>query len=301
MRHTTILSIGVAAMLALAGCSTAARAGSPAATSVGSGASQTGSPGTDGQGGRFGGFPGVSGLVAEVTGSTAQVQTPASQTAVSWTAKTRFTQQRSTVPTNLKVGDCVIALPAAPASAGGSTSAPTTPGANRTPTSVAAATVEIFPAASTGCGFGARPGGNGTRRSGSAGTATSQPSGIPTPRPSFTGDPRNGGRFGATGTVTALAASSFTVRSTRSPAGAGQDVTVTWSSTTHFTALKSASSAAVKVGVCLSATGKPDSTGAVTATTVTVSDPINGSCRPAGAFGRGRPGSSSTTAATLNG
>ena len=47
-------------------------------------------PGVGGQGG-----PGGSGKVAAVSGSTAQVQGQGGQVAVTWTAKTTFTQQVS--------------------------------------------------------------------------------------------------------------------------------------------------------------------------------------------------------------
>lgn len=306
MKHSILLPIGVAATLALAGCSTATGAGVSSPTNAGT-PTRGSAAGGGSAGGRLGGFPGVSGLVADVTGSTAQVQTPTSQTAVTWTRTTRFSEQRSSKPAALKVGDCVIAVsqsavPGGSGGSGGATPAPTTPpSASGQTTKVAATSVEIFSATSTGCGFGPRAGGNGARRSDGGGTATSRPSGIPTSRPSFTGGPRNGARFGASGTVTAIESSSFTIASTRGSAkGTSQTVTVTWSGTTRFTALASTSASAVKVGVCLSATGKTGDTGALTATTIALSPPVNGSCAQSGRSQRGGSGPTAT-GATLNG
>lgn len=294
MRPTILLSIGAAATLALAACSTASGAGATSQTNVGA-PSQQGGPGS--RGGRFGGFPGVSGLVADVTGSTAQVQTPSSQTAVTWTSRTRFSQQRATTAAAVKVGDCVIATSATTGqgASSGATTSPTTPPTIGQPTSVAATSVEIL--STTSCAGPGRLGDSGTGR-----TPASGPSGIPTPRPTYSGGQRNGGRFGAVGQVTATGPSSFTVRSTRGPANAApRSVTVTWSGATRFTTLGPATASAVKVGLCLSAAGKADTTGAVSATTITVSPPVNGSCVRVGAFGRVRPGAGATTAATLNG
>lgn len=299
MKRLTVLSIGVAAALALGACSDAAGGGSTSATSVGAPTPEATSSGGDGRGGRFGALPGVSGLVADVTGTTAQVQTPNSQTAVTWTGTTRFSQQRAATAAAVKVGDCVIAVAAAARPAtGGQGGASTTPSGQ--PTSLNATTVEVLSAGSTGCNA-AGPGRGGAGRSGPGGTPTSRPSGIPMPRASFTNRARNGARLAANGTVTAVRSSSFTIRSTRGfTSPRPTNVTVTWTSSTNFTTLASASASAVKVGVCLSASGRADDTGAVTATAITLSSPINGSCVGVGAFGR-RPGGSATTGATLNG
>lgn len=291
MRRVVLLSIGIAASLALAGCSSASGAGTSSPTSVGSPAPRASSPG--GPGGA--GFPGVSGLVAEVTGSTAQVQTRTSQTAVTWTSRTRFTQQRATSAAALKVGDCVVAVSVPPTgtSPGGTPTPSATP--SRT-TSVAATSVEIRPATSGGCtgfGFGSGRGGGGGR------TGASRPSGIPTPRRSFTARPRSGPRPGVAGSIAAVGSGSFTVRSARG--AASQEATVTWSSSTRFTAQTPAAAAAVKVGVCLTAAGRTDDTGALTASAITLAPSVNGSCTRTGLFGRGGPRPTTSGAATLNG
>jgi hypothetical protein len=71
-------------------------------------------------------------------------------------------------------------------------------------------------------------------------------------------------------------------------------VTVTWGSATTFTQLQGAAASAVRVGVCVTAVGKTDSTGALTAASMQVSRPVGGSCttgRGFGGFGgRGGPG-----------
>lgn len=75
------------------------------------------------------------------------------------------------------------------------------------------------------------------------------------------------------------------------------DVTVSYSSSTPITVTGTGSYADIQVGGCISATGTKDATGAVTAASVTLSSPVNGSCalgvfagRSPGAFPSRRPG-----------
>jgi hypothetical protein len=103
---------------------------------------------------------------------------------------------------------------------------------------------------------------------------------------------------GVVGTAAAVSGSSLEVQNPTS----GQ-VTVTFTAATPITETVTATAKDVAVGSCVTVAGKPSATGAaiksVTATSVTVSAPVKGSCTVAGAggfggfggFGRGQGGS----------
>lgn len=75
------------------------------------------------------------------------------------------------------------------------------------------------------------------------------------------------------GEVTAVSATGFTVQ------GLGdEEVDVDVTDDTTFTTTADATADAVEVGRCLSAQGETDDTGAVTAATISVSDPVDGAC-----------------------
>lgn len=75
------------------------------------------------------------------------------------------------------------------------------------------------------------------------------------------------------GEVTAVSATGFTVL------GLGdEEVDVDVTGDTTFTTTADATADAVEVGRCLSAQGEADDTGAVTAATISVSDPVDGAC-----------------------
>jgi hypothetical protein len=304
-------ALALASVLALAACGSGASptgAPAPGQTSNQGGQGSQGATGAGrfgGQGGR--GFPGASGLVADVTGSTAQVQSPQSQTAVTWTKSTRFTAQLKTTAAQLRVGDCVTARPARQAGTPGSTGTPAPSATDES--NFAAATVEIFPATNGDCsvtGLAGVPGGGGFG-GGGFGNRTGAP-GATTP-PRGTGAPNGGNGFGGQargtfGKVTALSGGSFTVDPVARRAANGtattasSPVTVTYAATTTFTSLGSAAASAVKVGVCVTALGKTDDTGAVTATSIQVSQPVGGSCTTGFRLGggAGRPGATTTGA-----
>ena len=291
MRRPVIAIVAAVAVLGLAGCSKAAQSAPLSSTDQTSAVpGATGGPGTGGV--DRGRFPGVSGLVAAVTGSTAQVQGPTQQTAVTWTSTTRFTDQVAVSPAALAVGECVMARPARPAGSPtdttGAPGATTSTAAPAPTTPVAAATVELFAKQGTMCslGAGARTG------TGQAGTPSGSPGGSAS-------GPTAGARraFGAVGMITAVGTGEFTVSPTVRPgAMPTRPVTVTYTSSTVFTRLDHATASAVRVGVCLSAQGRTDDTGALTASAVSVSTPSNGTCvtgigrgnRPAPGTGTGR-------------
>lgn len=261
------IAIAATATLGLAACSAATVSPARTATSAPGSAAPTTAPG-GGRGG-FGGIPGVSGLVAAVSGSTAQVQSRTSQTAVSWTSATTFTAQQKTTDAALAVGACV-SVQATPASSSGQAS----------PSPITAATVEIRSTSGSGCAsaFGGRGTGGAPGRQA-----------TPHPRPTFSpgsGRPGSRTRLGifAFGTVTSLGANSFTVKPlARGGADAATVQTVMWSPQTAFTEITKGTAADVKVGVCMTARGTADDTGAVTAKTIAVSPAVNGAC--GGGFG----------------
>lgn len=231
-----------------------AAASTPAATATGRG----------GGGGQR--QPGVSGLIAAVSGSTMQVQSQNRQTAVTWTATTAFTKQDAGSAADVTVGSCVAVR-----SAGGATA---------TGDSVAAGAVQIAPAAADGtCSVGFAGG--------------TPPAGAPSGMPQSTGAPNGadgrGGAGGLFGKVTAVSGASFTLARI-APAGEGATstaapVTVTTSGSTAYTKTVKASATDVAVGQCATAQGQTSETGAVTATSVALRAPVNGSCFGAGGSG----------------
>jgi hypothetical protein len=256
---TGAVVLALAAVLAGCGSSGGNGSGGPSTQgSGGQGGSFTGRPGAAGGPD----FPGASGKIAAVSGRTAQVQSADSQTAVTWNARTTFAQEVKAAAADVQVGDCVVAMPTASSSAAASS------------TTVAAGTVRIL-STSGDCtrGPGGRPG--RTFVSGPSGAPTAPPSGAPSGMPS--GGPGRFVSLGTAGKVTAVHSDGFTVASTR-PGGTTQDVRVTTSSTTSYTRTAKATASEVKVGLCLTAQGTRDGTGAVTARSVNLSQPVDGGC-----------------------
>ncbi|WP_244927502.1 DUF5666 domain-containing protein [Nocardioides sp. W7] len=226
----------------------AAQAGGPGAGGPGSGG-----PG----GGGMPGSPGTSGTIAAVSGKTLQVQSASSgQVAVSWTADTAFLEQVAGSLDDVTVGSCVMV---------------TSDGETADGEPVAATAVRITEAVDGECAGGFGGGGPGGAR----------PEGMPTDMPT---DLPDGGRRGfgvAFGEVTAVSGTGFTVESTDS------SVEVTVTDATTYSSTVEADAAAVEVGRCAMAVGEADDTGAVTATRISLSDPVDGEC----ASGRGPGGS----------
>ena len=225
-------------------------------------------------------MPGAFGKIAAKSGTTLQVQGSDSQVAVTYSAKTAITQQVTGSIKDVKVGTCVTVMPADNSSgsaAGGSASASTSG-------PVAAGTIRITASVKGSCdsgrGFGGQRGG-GSRPSGAPSDMPSDmPSGMPSDFPSggASGGPRGGRMFGTSGKVTAVTSGGFTVEAVTPGSSDTTKVSVTVGSDATVTTTKSASAAALKVGKCVSATGKSDDTGAVTASRISVSDPVDGDC-----------------------
>lgn len=279
--------ITLAGALVLTGGLLAACGGSKAA---GSQAPQSEAPG-QGQGQRQAQLPGASGTLAEIDGTTLQVQNPQSgQVAVTYGSSTAFTQTTTATAAAIKVGDCVTVI-----GVRSDASASATASSATAPTSFPAASVEISAAVNGNCtaagfGGGGRGFGGGARPSGST---------FPTARPSGTasGDRsgRNGfgGGFGdfATGKVTAVSSGTMTVQTAARDQQTSQTDTISLTSSTTYSENQPTTAAALKVGLCVFASGKSDTTGAIAATRIALSPAGANGC--SSGFGR-RPSASST-------
>lgn len=256
MKHVLAAATAATALL-LAGCSGGASGDQPPSKTSSDG------PQTQQQGGPGGGFPGGSGKVVEVDGSTAQVQGPSGQVAVSWTDKTTFTRQVEGDASDVEVGSCVMVQPPESDSSDDDSS-----------DNVTAGTVRVVAATGGECGRGAGGQGPQLRR---VGPPADAPEGD---RPS--GAPRRF-RMGAFGEVTKVTDDGFVVSSARPGSDKKRTVTVTTTDGTTYTTTEKATASAVKTGVCVTSRGKPDDTGAVTATSIAVEPAVDGECATLGA------------------
>jgi hypothetical protein len=270
-RSAAAVALVVAAVL-LSACG-----GSSGGTSTGAPASTPAASGAPGAGNGQPSFPGASGLVAALDGTTMQVQSPRTgQVAVSWTGSTTFTTTVAGSANDVRVGRCVTVRSG---SAGTATDA------------VTAATVSVstpVDGTCTGGGlFGGGPG--GTRPSGATG---SRPSGQQ-------GGARPSGAPGAgrpvSGQVTAVAGSTLTVAAVRlgpatssSASPSTSPVTVATTGATTWTKTVEGSANDLTVGQCVTALGKVDDTGAVTAASISSRPATDGQCDLGGQPGAAR-------------
>ena len=244
------------------------------------------------------GFPGATGLLAEIDGTTLQVQGTDAQTAVTYSAATTFTNTVSARLSDVVVGACVQARAARlPSDTGSAT--PASPSVNTGP--IVAASVEITPAVSGSCSSQVGP-----RTPFPGGTRGPGATGGPTRSPSAGGNGLGGnglggrafGGFGAFGKVTAINGASFSVESSRPQGGTATAAvptteTVETSAVTTYTRTRSANAKALAVGLCVTALGKASDTGSIAATSIILRPAENGSCSTG--FGRRGPGGSPTS------
>lgn len=220
-------------------------------------------------GGQGGGQPGVSGKIAAIDGKTLQVQNSESQTAVTYTDKTTFTEVKAVTAVALKTGLCAtVRIGDAAASASATDQ-------------VTAGTVALTSAVHGTCegGFG------GVRPSGApSGAPSGMPSDRPSPAPSGAPGARRG--MGAAGRVMSIDGATFVVANTRETSGETANITVTTTAQTSWTQVARTTAKSVAVGTCAFATGKADPSGAVTATALRLSKAANGTCTTG--FGAGR-------------
>ena len=207
------LTAATAALLLLAVSACGGGSGTSSAATPTSGTQQQNQSGGAGAGQ---GFPGASGKVAAISGKTLQVQSAQSgQVAVTYTAKTTFTEAVKASAAAVQVGSCVTVRT--------STSQATTPTQGKP---VTAAAMELSEPVKGQCG--GRIGGGGA--AGPPGGGGTRPSGAPTGAPG-TGRGTGSGFAGArpvSGRVTAVNGSTITVAAvTRWTKGLQAEITPT--------------------------------------------------------------------------
>lgn len=290
-------SAGTAALLLLA--MSACGSGEPSATTPTSGTqpqNQSDAP-ADGQP-----PPGASGKVAAISGRTMQVQNAQSgQVAVTYTAKTTFTKTVSAAETAVKVGSCVLVRSVEEQTSGTAASG-----------RVTAASIQLTQPVDGECG------GEAVLRGGMGGDGATRPSDAPTGAPgpgAVTGGNGQPGARGAfdggrpvSGRVTAVDGSAITVaavtfgspgtraRATASPTAmpSTAPVEVTTTSSTTYTMTVSGTAKDLAVGQCVTAIGRADDSGAVTASAIASQPPVDGECS-VGVFRRAGSSSGGTS------
>ena len=227
--------------------------------------------------------PFTTGMLSALTGSTLTVQARnGNNTTVVVTSSTGYTQTKPATATDLAQGDCVRVAGTGSATSGISAatvviSKPTSKGCNPNPAG-----------GSAGRRFGAGRFGNGTP--GSGGPPFTSPNGTPFTLPGGSTVPTNiAAAFGSVGSVSGQ---QLTVKSQVRPTNKKskpktRNVSVTLTGSTTFTQLVKAAESDLAVGSCVTANGTVDSLGTITAKTVAIAQPVNGSCAGAvGGFGR---------------
>jgi Domain of unknown function (DUF5666) len=296
----TVNRIAAGAAMCCAVMIVAACGGGTSAPGSASNAPTTATSGGAG-GGAVGGareFPGATGLLAQIDGTTLQVQGTDTQTTVTYSAKTTFTNTVAAKLSDVVVGVCVQVRSAQPTSSTGGAAPTAAPSATDGP--IAATSVEISPAVNGSCSAlgGIRT--SGARPTGASGDAT-PPQAAPTS--GRTGGPGAGGNgfggLGASGKVTAVNGTSFTLKSSSqqnstASTAAPTTRTVQTSTATTYTRTGAANAKALVVGLCVTALGKASDTGSIAATSIALRPAENGSCS-SGFGGRGPGGMPTST------
>ena len=257
----------VAVLAACGSSSSAAPAAAPAATQGSVQGSNSG-----GSGGAPT-IPGASGLIAAASPGTLQVQSSTAQHTVAYTSATTFT---AITAGHVAAGNCVT-VTGTPAA--GSTNALTA-----TSVRIMAKVNGACPTTGAGGGFG----GAGAAR---------RPSGAPTAS--------SGARrafASATGTVNSVSSSTILLHgvlrngpSATGSAASASTITITLGSSATVTQTVPATSAAAVVGQCARAIGPANSTGTITAKSITISKPGPNGCNTGfGGFGGRGTGANST-------
>lgn len=284
MRRTALVAL-LPFALGLAACSdsTEANAGTaePSASASSEAGTEQGGPGAQRA-------PGVTGEIAAVSGTTAQVQDGESQTAVTWSADTAITLTQTGSVSDVAEGSCVVVI-------GGEDEAASSVTVSDPADGECTGGLAGFDGGSGGQPpSGAPDGESGERPTGepSDGEDGDRPSGAPEDLPS--GTPESGepggegpGAIGSivVGQVVSADATSLTVTTTAD--GTESEQTVTIDDATVFSVQRSAGSEDVEAGLCVSAQGETDDAGGLAATTLTLSEPGDEGCVAAGAGGFG--------------
>lgn len=233
--------------------------------------------------------PGVSGSIAAITGQSLEVQSPsAGQTTVNYSSTTTFTQTAPASLSDVTVGTCITAV--APARASSGTTAK--PGGTAP---LDAITVAITQPSGGSCHVGS--GGRlaqTSRAGGVGGTSGTTPGGKTR---SARNAQRGLGRV-ASGSVSAVSGTSFTVQRPDVATDATVTRTVVVSATTTYTQVVGASPGNLAVSLCVRAAGPTSSTGAMTATAIHISQPGPHGC--SGGFRRRSRGSGGAAGSGVN-
>jgi hypothetical protein len=296
LRTSAPIGLGLGLALLLAGCGGGTTT-PQAAGATGNAAAPSSAPQPARTPGAGGG--GVSGTIAYVSGQLMQVQDTSMQSAVTWTGTTTISKETAGTLADVTAGRCVVAtsFTATQGGTGTSTAAPTVQ-----PTvdpNAPATRVIVTDPVNGACQVGGFGGG---------GAPTGQARGVPTARPSG-----GAGGFGAaraagihTGLVTGVAGDTVSIQTTGQNGTKGTATFTVGSATTYTTTVK-ADASAIVVGQCASAFGPADTSGQVTATSITVSAPVNGTCtsfsanRAGGFGGRNRGGAGTGSTGTQGG
>ena len=269
-RVLAVVALGVLGA-ALAACGSASSASTSSSSSTTGGSSSGSNGATPRQ------LPGAAGTIASINGTSLEVQNPITgQTTVNYTPSTMFRQTVPASATAVTVGSCISAF--------GKPSSGPSSGGRGFGIPVTATTVSVSQPVSGTCsgGFGSR-GALGTRPGGGGGSTPgtgSRPVGA---------RPFGNGQFGiASGSVTAVNGSEVTINEVNPVTKAASSVTVTLTASTTFTTTDPASSTDLAVGKCARANGSADTTGAISARSITISTAGPNGCTAG--FGGARSG-----------
>ena len=285
--------LALASVAVLLGGLTACGGADATATDPTSVDAQAGSGALEGGSGGNEGFtlPGARGTIAAVDGTTLQVRNDQSgQVAVSYSDATTITAQVTGSVDDIVVGSCVRVT--SPDGTGDDT--------GDEDSAVTAATVTVTEkvdgtCSAAGGGFGAA----GARgRDGTAPGGGTPPTDLPdlpegAPDGAAPTDRPEGARGfggGVSGEVSAVDAGTITVEVSVPGDDATTSTSVLLEDSTTVTTTQDSDADSLTVGECVVAMGDADSTGAVTAETIQVSDPVDGACQTGGPGGFGGTG-----------
>lgn len=251
LNRAAILAVTGALSLSLAACSSTSNppsatssagttAGSPSATTP-----TTSAPTTPGGEAR------VSGLIASVSGESAQVTQKSGNATVNFTGTTKVTEVSRAQLTDVTPGSCV-SIRSVHGSHGGKP--------------ITAATVRVSPATDGKCPT--------AKESGPDSTPT-PPSGSPTPSTTPSTPPSR--KPDVAGTVASVSGSTINVTSTDTNGNPTQTA-VSVDDKTKYTKQAPADTKAIAQGKCMTAKGTKDGGGALQATTITLRPATNGKC-----------------------
>ena len=253
LSRVAILAVTGATALSVAACSSTSNppsatssagttAASPTTTATTTAPPSTAPPNGEAQ---------VSGLIASVSGNSAQVTQKSGNATVNFTGSTKVTEVSTATLTDVTPGSCV-SVRSAHGSHGGKP--------------VTAATVRVSPAVDGKCPTGKQ----------SAPDSTTTPPSSPTTPTSSPSTPP-GRKSDVAGTVASVSGNTINVTSTDANGNPSQTA-VTVDDKTKYTKRTPADTQAIAAGKCMTAKGTKDSGGALQATTINLRPANNGKC-----------------------